>query len=87
MNKKVVIYTTDYCPHCRRAKDLLARKNIPFQEIDVTNDQAKRDAIEEKTGWMTVPVIFIGDELIGGADDLYGLEASGKLDSKLKDQG
>lgn len=84
MNKKVVIYTTDYCPHCKRAKDLLRRKNISFKEIDVTNDQAKRDEIEEKTGWMTVPVIFAGDELIGGADELYALEASGKLDLKLK---
>ena len=84
MNKKVVIYTTDYCPHCRRAKDLLRRKNIPFDEIDVTHDEAKRNEIAEKTSWMTVPMIFIDKEFIGGADDLYALEASGKLDSKLK---
>ena len=84
MNKKVVIYTTDYCPHCQRAKDLLKRKNILFEEIDVTDDEAKRNEIEEKNGWMSVPIIFIGDELIGGADELYALDANGKLDSKLK---
>lgn len=82
--KKVIIYTTDYCPHCHRAKRLLQSKHIPFQEIDVTNDQAIRDEIEEKTGHMTVPIIFIGEEFIGGADELYALEDAGKLDAKLK---
>jgi len=82
--KKVIVYTTDYCPYCRRAKQLLENKKIAFEEIDLTNDSAKRDALQEQTGWMTVPMIFIGDEFIGGADDLYALEKSGKLDSKLQ---
>ena len=83
MSKQVRIYTTAYCPHCRRAKQLLRNKNIPFQEIDVTDDQARREEIEERTGWMTVPIIFIGDELIGGADELYELEETGQLSKKL----
>ena len=84
MSKKVIVYTTDYCPHCKRAKDLLRHKKISFEEVDLTHDQAKRDEAQAKTGWMTVPMIFIGDKFIGGADDLYALEAAGKLDSQLK---
>ena len=82
--KPVRIYTTSNCPFCTRAKNLLKSKNIPFQEIDVTNDPAARDKIAEQTGWMTVPMIFIGDEFVGGSDDLDALARSGELDKKLK---
>ena len=84
MLKRVTIYTTTYCPHCARAKHLLQEKKILFEEVDLTNDRRKREELEKKTGWMSVPMIFIGEEFIGGADDLYALEESGKLDSKLK---
>lgn len=83
MNKKVIVYTTQYCPYCTRAKDLLTRKGVAFEEIDVTEDQKTRNTLEEKTGCMTVPLIFIGDEFIGGSDDLYALERKGELDKKL----
>ena len=81
--KPVAIYTTSYCPYCTRAKRLLKARNIPFTEIDVTNDPAKREEIEKSTGWMTVPIILIGGELIGGADDLDALDRKGKLKEKL----
>lgn len=84
MPKKVTIYTTRYCPHCMRAKDLLKRKEISFEEVDVTEDQEKRDEISEKTGQMTVPMIFIGEEFIGGADQLYALEQGGELQAKVR---
>ena len=82
--KPVTIYTSESCPHCRRAKELLKRKKVVFVEKDVTNDQVLRDRLEEKTGWMTVPMIFIGDEFIGGADELTALDRSGELDKKLQ---
>jgi glutaredoxin 3 len=82
--KKVTIYTTEYCPYCSRAKDLLTRKKISFQEVDLTHDDKKREEISEKTGCMTVPLIFIGDEFIGGSDDLHALDKTGELDRKLK---
>ena len=82
MAKSVTIYTTRFCPHCLRAKNLLKRKGIAFKEIDVTDDAAKRQEAEERYGLMTVPIIVIGDRLIGGADELYALERSGEL-SKL----
>ena len=84
MPKPVTVYTTRYCPHCTRAKKLLERKKISFREIDVTDDAQAREKVEAQTGWMTVPMIFIGEEFIGGADELYALEASGGLDSKVR---
>ena len=82
--KPVTIYTTDFCPYCNRAKDLLKQKGIPFKEVNVTHNSKLRDELEEKTGMMTVPMIFIDDECIGGSDELHVLEASGELDKKLK---
>ena len=83
MPKPVTIYTTDYCPYCTRAKALFQRKSVPFKEINVTHDEKMREELEAKTGWMTVPMVFIGEEFIGGADELYALENAGKLDQKL----
>jgi glutaredoxin 3 len=81
--KPVRIYTTPYCPYCVRAKRLLDRKQVPYQEIDVANDDETRARISEQTGMRTVPQIFIGDECVGGSDDLHALEEEGKLDSLL----
>lgn len=83
MSKPVIVYTTRYCPHCARAKDLLKRRGIPFQEIDVTEDSRRRREAEERYGWMTVPLIVIGDKCIGGADELHELDRSGKLKDYL----
>lgn len=77
--KNVTIYTTQVCPHCARAKDLLKRKGISYQEIDVTDDSAKRQEAEDKYGWMTVPILVIDGKCIGGANELYALEREGKL--------
>lgn len=79
MSKAITVYTARYCPHCQRAKGLLKRKNLSFQEIDVTDDPEKRKEIEERYGWMSVPLIVVGDQCIGGADELYQLEKEGKL--------
>lgn len=84
--KSIILYTTTYCPHCFRAKKLLETKKIVFKDIDITNDDATRDQIQEKTGWMTVPMIFIGDDFIGGADELFALDSSGDLDKKLQSE-
>ncbi len=82
--KNVIVYTTNYCPYCSRAKNLLKQKGIAFKEIDLTNDDAKRNELTEKTGCMTVPMIFIGDEFVGGSDDLHALDAAGELDKKVR---
>jgi len=67
---KVKIYTTNYCGYCRMAKELLRSKGIPFEEIDVTDDDATRDWLVQKTGQKTVPQIFIDGKSIGGYEEL-----------------
>jgi len=64
---------------------LLKAKGIPFQEIDVTKDQALRQEVIRRTGRRTVPQIFIGEESIGGFTELRALGVSGELEEKLAD--
>ena len=79
MAAPVKIYTTSYCGYCRMAKALLASRKIPYEEIDVTGDSDARDWLVKETGRRTVPQIFIGDESIGGFDELAALDANGEL--------
>jgi glutaredoxin 3 len=79
----VRVYTTDYCPYCDRAKALLDKRHIPFEEIDVTHDSEKRAWLVKTTGRRTVPQIFIKGESIGGSDELHALDRSGELARKL----
>jgi glutaredoxin 3 len=81
--KHVKIYTTPYCPYCGRAKRLLERKGVRYEEIDVAGDDDARADLAEKTGRRTVPQIFIGEYHVGGSDELYELEQEGKLDALL----
>jgi len=81
---KVEVYTTDYCPYCVRAKQLLDVKDVDYTEIDVTNDDGARVALVQKAqGRRTVPQIFINDKAVGGYDDLRALEEAGELDKML----
>lgn len=80
---KVTIYTTPICPYCVRAKQLLAKKGVTFDEVDVFMDADKRAEMEEKSGRYTVPQVFIGDTPVGGCDELYALEHRGALDPLL----
>lgn len=81
---KVEVYSSMWCPFCYRAKQLLKKKGVEFIEIDVDGDPAVRAAMRERAaGRHTVPQIFINDNGIGGCDDLYALEADGKLDDLL----
>ncbi|MCC2637941.1 MAG: glutaredoxin [Moraxellaceae bacterium] len=79
----VVIYSTTFCPYCVRAKMLLQRKGVAFEEVDVSGDADARQALVARTRQRTVPQIFINDEHIGGCDELYALERAGELDAKL----
>ncbi|HEU4548784.1 MAG TPA: glutaredoxin 3 [Rhizomicrobium sp.] len=82
--KPVRIYTTPICPYCVRAKALLKKKGVEPEEIDVFMDSDARSDMEKKSGGArTVPQIFVGDTYVGGCDELYALERSGKLDSLL----
>ncbi|MCC7257650.1 MAG: glutaredoxin 3 [Gammaproteobacteria bacterium] len=79
----VLMYTKDYCPYCAAAKSLLGRKGVAFREIDVTHDDALREQMIERSNRRTVPQIFIGDQHVGGFDDLAALDQQGRLDPLL----
>jgi glutaredoxin 3 len=81
--KKITIYLTQWCPYCVRAKRLLASKGWEFTEVDVDGDNAKRAWLVKATGRRTVPQIFIGDESVGGYDDIAALDRRGELDRKV----
>lgn len=82
--KLVRIYTTQYCGYCERAKDLLTRKRVAFEEIDVTDDPQMRARLVELTGGLrTVPQIWIGSSHVGGYSDLSKLDREGRLDAML----
>lgn len=82
--RDVVIYTKSWCGYCIRAKELLARKQIPFTEIEISNDDVLREEMVARAGGRTtVPQIFVGETHVGGCDDLYRLDAEGRLDDLL----
>jgi len=80
----VTIYTTAMCPYCHAAKQLLKKKGVAYEEIDVSFDPAGRRAMTDRAGGrQTVPQIFVGATHVGGCDDLYALDRAGKLDQLL----
>tara|TARA_Y100000992_G_scaffold267970_1_gene206860 strand:- start:254 stop:511 length:258 start_codon:yes stop_codon:yes gene_type:complete len=84
MSTKVIIYTSSLCGFCYRAKSLLNKKNIPFEEIDVDLNYEKRnEMIKKSNGKTSVPQIFYKNHHIGGCDDLYKLDEKNGLE-KLK---
>ena len=80
---QVVVYSSDYCPYCMRAKQLLQSKAVAFDEIKVDGKPAVRAEMAQKAGRTSVPQIWIGTQHIGGCDDLFALERAGKLDALL----
>ncbi|MHC8364739.1 glutaredoxin 3 [Pseudomonas sp. ZT5P21] len=80
----VVVYSSDYCGYCSRAKHLLENKGVAFEEIKVDGKPQVRAAMAQKAGRTSVPQIWIGERHIGGCDDLFALERAGKLDAMLK---
>ena len=81
---KVVIYTKSRCPYCVAAKNLLEQKQTPYEEIYMDTRPEAYEELKARTGMMTVPQIFINDELVGGYSELSALEKDGKLDALLQ---
>ena len=72
---KYIVYSKDYCPYCKKAMELLKRKGLDYEEIDVTHNPELFENLKNQTGMMTVPQIFEVDDdgrkrLIGGFDSL-----------------
>jgi glutaredoxin 3 len=81
---RIVVYTKQSCPYCVRAKHLLGRKGVQYEEISVEGKEDLRRWLVETTGQMTVPQIFAGERSLGGYSDVAALDAEGKLDPILR---
>jgi glutaredoxin 3 len=80
----VTLYTKTYCPYSKKAKALLRDLGVEFEDIDVTEDEARfAEMVERASGGRTVPQIFIAGRHIGGFTDLAGLHQRGELDALL----
>jgi glutaredoxin 3 len=77
------MYVTSWCPYCARARQLLQRKGVGFDEVDIEAIPDKRAEMQARSGRHTVPQIFVGSTHVGGCDDLHDLEARGGLEPLL----
>lgn len=82
--QNVEIYTKQTCGFCHAAKRLLTTKGVSFSEVDIGKTPDRRaEMIQRANGGSTVPQIFVGTTHVGGCDDLFALERSGRLDALL----
>ena len=80
----ITMYTQAFCGYCAAARSLLNEKKAAYKEIDVTLNKTLRREMKDRSGRNTVPQIFVGDQYIGGYDDLSELDRDGKLDELLQ---
>lgn len=73
------MYSTEPCPYCSQAKALLESRGLAFEEINLSKDPEGRAELAARTGMMTFPQVFVGEELIGGFTELQAADASGRL--------
>jgi len=79
----VLMYTTDPCPFCARAKGLLKGRGVDFDEVNLARDPDGRAELARETGMMTFPQVIIDGELVGGYEELKAAADSGRLDELL----
>ena len=80
-NTRITVYTTDPCARCIRAKELLTRRELAFEEINLAKDPVGRRELAEFTGRMTFPQIVIDGEPLGGYQELVEADEAGRLES------
>lgn len=73
------MYSTEPCPYCSQAKALLESRGLEFEEINLSKDPEGRAELAARTGMMTFPQVFVGEELIGSFNELQQADASGRL--------
>ena len=85
MARRVEVYSSMLCGYSYRAKKLLEQKGVAFEEFDIMFSPGKRQEMIQRTGGRTsVPQIFVDGEHIGNCDEIYALEAEGRLDALLE---
>ena len=76
---EVIMYSTEPCPFCSRAKALLNAREIEFNEVNLARDPDGRAELAAKTGLMTFPQIVINGDTLGGWTELEAADSSGEL--------
>jgi glutaredoxin 3 len=76
---EITVYTTDPCVYCRQAKTLLAKRGLEYSEINLAKDAGGRTELAARTGMFTFPQILIDGQLVGGFNELYAADRSGRL--------
>tara|TARA_R110002049_G_scaffold59729_10_gene161333 strand:- start:2594 stop:2866 length:273 start_codon:yes stop_codon:yes gene_type:complete len=87
MSQAVTLYTTQFCPYCVRARNLLDAKGVAYEDIAVDHDPQLRREMAVRAGRNTVPQIWIGEAHVGGCDEMMLLERQGLLDELLAQAG
>jgi len=80
---EVIMYSSEYCPYCVRARMLLEGKQVTYQEVRVDRELEQRAKMQAMSGRTSVPQIWIGEHHVGGFTDLWALESNGELDELL----
>jgi glutaredoxin 3 len=76
---KITVYSTEPCSFCVRAKDLLERRGLRYEEINLAKDPAGRAQLVEETGMISFPQIVIAGQVLGGFTELVAADRSGRL--------
>jgi glutaredoxin 3 len=76
---RITVYTTEPCGYCRVAKALLAKRNVPYTEVNLAKDPEGRAELVRLTGMMTFPQVVIAGEAIGGYQELVLADREGRL--------
>ncbi len=79
---EIIMYSTDWCGYCQRARNLFERKGVTYREIKI-DEGSNREEMMQRSGRRTVPQIFIGERHVGGYDDLAALDRAGEVDKLL----
>jgi monothiol glutaredoxin len=74
------------CGNSQRALEALRRAGAPVTVVDVLPDPRIREELSALSGWPTIPQVFVRGELVGGADIVEELEASGELEATLREK-
>ena len=89
-----MIFSKDYCPFCKKTKDLFEANGVKKDEgycaVEMDLMEGGGDlhtALKAHCGQNTVPVVFVGGDKIGGNDDTHAAKANGNLKAKLDAAG
>jgi len=84
---RVTVYGDEHCAYCAAARMLFTRKGVRFEDVLVSRDAERLAEMRARSGCQSVPQIFVGDQHVGGFDELSSLDKSGELDKLLAEPG